>query len=132
MEGDALHLPFPDNHCTAVTLAFGLRNFADRARALNEIRRVLSPNGIFALLEFTPPPAPFKYFWNFYLSHLMPWIAQAVARQGDAFRYLAKSISEFPTPAALNQELHAAGLKLLSARSISLGLVRLTVCQNFS
>ncbi len=59
----------------------------------------------------------------------MPWVAQQVARQGDAFRYLAKSISEFPTPPVLNQELQACGLKLLSTRSMSLGLVRLTVTQ---
>ena len=59
----------------------------------------------------------------------MPWIAQAVASQGDAFHYLAKSISEFPTPPALNQELQTCGLKLLSTRSMSLGLVRLTLTQ---
>jgi len=109
-----------------------LRNFADRARGLNEIYRVLSPNGIFALLEFSPPPLPWKLFWDFYLFHLMPWVAQLVSQQGNAFRYLAKSISEFPTPSALHQELHAAGLKLLSTRSISLGLVRITLCQKVS
>ena len=129
IEGDALQLPFPQNHFSAATLAFGLRNFADRARGLNEIHRVLSPNGIFALLEFSPPPPPWNVFWNFYLFHLMPWVAQQVAQQGDAFRYLAKSISEFPTPPALNQELEACGLKLLSTRSMSLGLVRLTIAQ---
>ena len=59
----------------------------------------------------------------------MPWVAQQVTQQGDAFRYLAKSISEFPTPPALNQELEACGLKLLSTRSMSLGLVRLTITQ---
>ena len=129
IEGDALQLPFPQNHFSAATLAFGLRNFADRARGLNEIHRVLSPNGIFALLEFSPPPSPWNLFWNFYLFYLMPWVAQQVAQQGDAFRYLAKSISEFPTPPALNQELQACGLKLLSTRSMSLGLVRLTITQ---
>ena len=129
IEGDALQLPFPKNHFSAVTLAFGLRNFADRARGLNEIHRVLYLNGIFALLEFSPPPPPWKLFWNFYLFHLMPWVAQQVARQGNAFRYLAKSISEFPTPLALNQELQACGLKLLSTHSMPLGLVRLTIAQ---
>jgi len=129
IEGDALQLPFPQNHFSAVTLAFGLRNFADRARGLNQIHQVLSPNGIFALLEFSPPPLPWKLFWDFYLFHLMPWVAQQVAQQGSSFRYLAKSISEFPTPPALNQELQACGLKILSTRSMSLGLVRLTIAQ---
>jgi demethylmenaquinone methyltransferase/2-methoxy-6-polyprenyl-1,4-benzoquinol methylase len=80
-------------------------------------------------LEFSPPPPPWNLFWNFYLFHLMPCVAQQVAQQGNAFRYLAKSISEFPTPPALSQELEACGLKLLSTRSMSLGLVRLTITQ---
>ena len=71
---------------------------------------------------------PWKLFWNLYLNHLMPLVAQMVARQGDSFRYLAQSIAEFPTPSALNHELSSAGLKLLFARSFSARLVQLTVC----
>jgi demethylmenaquinone methyltransferase/2-methoxy-6-polyprenyl-1,4-benzoquinol methylase len=111
----------------AVTLAFGLRNFADRPKGLSEIHRVLQPGGVFALLEFSPPPFPWKLFWNFYLFYFMPWIAQLLSRQGDSFRYLARSISQFPAPSDLYHELHKAGLKLLFTRSMSLGLVRLTV-----
>jgi len=59
----------------------------------------------------------------------MPWAAQLLSRQGDSFRYLARSISQFPAPSDLDHELHQAGLKLLFARSMSLGLVRLTVTQ---
>jgi demethylmenaquinone methyltransferase/2-methoxy-6-polyprenyl-1,4-benzoquinol methylase len=129
VEGDALNLPFPDQTMDAATLAFGLRNFADRPKGLSEIHRVLQPGGIFALLEFNPPPFPWKFFWNFYLFHFMPWAAQLLSRQGDSFRYLARSISQFPAPSDLYHELHEAGLKLLFARSMSLGLVRLTVCR---
>ena len=129
VEGDALNLPFPDQTIDAVTLAFGLRNFADRPKGLSEIHRVLQPGGTFALLEFSPPPFPWKFFWNFYLFHFMPWVAQLLSRQGDSFRYLARSISQFPAPSDLYHELHEAGLKLLFATSMSLGLVRLTVCR---
>jgi demethylmenaquinone methyltransferase/2-methoxy-6-polyprenyl-1,4-benzoquinol methylase len=132
VEADALNLPFPDQTMDAATLAFGLRNFADRPKSLSEVHRVLQPGGIFALLEFSPPPFPWKFFWNFYLFRFMPWVAQLLTRQGESFRYLAESISRFPTPSALHHELHAAGLKLLFARSMSLGLVRLTVCRKLS
>ena len=132
VQGDALHLPFSDSSFSAVTLAFGLRNFSDRSKALLEIHRTLQSGGLFALLEFTPPPYPWNLFWNFYLFHFMPWVAQLLTRQGESFRYLAESISRFPTPSALHHELHAAGLKLLFTRSMSLGLVRLTVCRKLS
>ena len=127
VEGDALNLPFPQHSFDLVTLAFGLRNFAGRPKGLSEIHRVLQPGGVFALLEFSPPPFPWKFFWNLYLFYFMPWIAQLLSRQGDSFRYLARSISQFPAPSDLCHELHQAGLKLLFTRSMSLGLVRLTV-----
>jgi demethylmenaquinone methyltransferase/2-methoxy-6-polyprenyl-1,4-benzoquinol methylase len=127
-EADALKLPFSDGSFDAVTIAFGLRNFSDRASGLKEIARVLQQGAVFGLLEFSPPPMPWKLFWNLYLHHLMPLVAQLVAKQGDSFRYLAQSIAEFPTPSALNHELSSAGLKLLFSRSFSARLVMLTVC----
>ena len=127
-EADALQLPFADETFDAVTIAFGLRNFSDREAGLDEIARVLKQGAVFGLLEFSPPPMPWKLFWNLYLHHLMPLVAQLVAKQGDSFRYLAQSIAEFPTPSALNHELSAAGLKLLFSRSFSVRLVQLTVC----
>ena len=127
-EADALKLPFADESFDAVTIAFGLRNFSNRPAGLREIARVLKKGAVFGLLEFSPPPMPWKIFWNLYLHHLMPLVAQAVARQGDSFRYLAQSIAEFPSPSALNHELSSAGLKLLLARSFSARLVQLTVC----
>ena len=127
-EGDALKLPFADSSFDAVTIAFGLRNFSNRQAGLEEIARILKPGGVFGLLEFSPPPMPWKLFWNLYLHHLMPLVAQLVAKQGDSFRYLAQSIAELPTPSALNHELSSAGLKLLFSRSFSARLVQLTVC----
>ena len=127
-EADALQLPFADGVFDAVTIAFGLRNFSDRASGLKEIARVMKPGAVFGLLEFSPPPMPWKIFWNLYLQHLMPLGAQIVARKGDSFRYLAQSIADFPSPSALNHELASAGLKLLFSRSFSARLVQLTVC----
>jgi demethylmenaquinone methyltransferase / 2-methoxy-6-polyprenyl-1,4-benzoquinol methylase len=127
-EADALKLPFADESFDAVTIAFGLRNLSDRVAGLKEISRILKKGGVFGLLEFSPPPMPWRIFWDIYLHHLMPLVAQMVARQGDSFRYLAQSIAEFPAPSALNQELASAGLKLLFSRSFSARLVMLNIC----
>lgn len=127
VQGDALDLPFPDQSFSAVTLAFGLRNFSDRSKGLSEIARVLQPGGVFGLLEFSPPPMPWKIFWDLYLHRVMPSVAQLLTRQGDSFRYLAQSISQFPRPPVLYRELASVGLKLLSAQALSARLVQLTV-----
>lgn len=127
-EADALKLPFCDGSFDAVTIAFGLRNFSDRNAGLREISRILKPGGVFGLLEFSPPAMPWKLFWDLYLYQVMPLMAQLIAKKGNSFRYLAKSIADFPKPSALNRELSSAGLKLLFSRSLSAQLVQLTVC----
>ena len=54
-QGDGLALPLPDASFDIVTISFGLRNMADRARALAEMRRVLRPGGRLFVLEFSQP-----------------------------------------------------------------------------
>lgn len=43
LEGDALNLPFRDDHFDAITMGYGLRNVRDKERAIEEIYRVLKP-----------------------------------------------------------------------------------------
>ncbi len=70
--GDGLHLPFPDARFDAVTIAWGLRNFADRQAGLAEMRRVLRPGGRLYVLEFSHPPAWFEPLYFGYMRNVMP------------------------------------------------------------
>src|SRR5262245_57248833 len=59
VRGDGLRLPFADGAFDAVTVAFGLRNFADPGRSLDAMRRVLRPGGRAVGLEVVrPAPGP--------------------------------------------------------------------------
>ena len=44
-QGDAMDLQFPGASFDVVTISFGLRNVADRGKALREFRRHLRPGG---------------------------------------------------------------------------------------
>lgn len=132
VQGDALAMPFEHSQFDAVTLAFGLRNFSDRQTGLREMARVTRPGGTLALLEFSPPPMPWKLFWDFYLFFFMPLAAQILTQQGKSFRYLAQSITRFPSPTALNKELVSSGWTPQSSRSMALGLVRLILARKTS
>ncbi|MEL0098344.1 MAG: ubiquinone/menaquinone biosynthesis methyltransferase, partial [Opitutae bacterium] len=67
LHGDCLNLPFEDQSFDLITIAFGLRNLADRAKGLAEMQRVLRPGGRLIILEFSQPYLWFRPLYYFYL-----------------------------------------------------------------
>ena len=57
-EADALRLPLRDASLDLVTVAFGFRNLANYRAGLAEMRRVLRPGGMAAILEFSATAQP--------------------------------------------------------------------------
>lgn len=123
--GDGLALPLPDSVYDAVTISFGLRNMADRHRALCEMRRVLRPGGRLFVLEFSQPYPWFRPFYYAYLKYVLPLIAGFVTGDRSAYEYLCGSIEEFPDRTALSQELRAAGFQSVHATPLTFGIVAL-------
>jgi demethylmenaquinone methyltransferase/2-methoxy-6-polyprenyl-1,4-benzoquinol methylase len=127
--GDALHLPFPDGSFDAITIAFGLRNVADRPAGLREMRRLLRPGGRAYVLEFSHPAAWFAplYFW--YLRRIMPHYAQLFTPERGAYEYLGESIRAFPNQPALAEMMRAAGFRAARWNNLTLGIVALHVAE---
>ena len=124
-QGDGLALPVADASVDAVTLSFGLRNMADRHRALTEIHRVLRPGGRLYVLEFSQPQRWFRPLYFFYLRRLLPAIAGAITADRSAYVYLNETIEQFPDRTALAAEIRAAGFSSVSARGMTFGIVAL-------
>jgi len=109
LQGDALEIPFPDESFDAVTVAFGIRNMPDRARVLQEMRRVLVPGGGLYILEFTTPQGRFfRRIYFFYLNRLLPRLARWFTQNPEAYQYLAESIMNFPYPEDFVREIREA------------------------
>jgi len=123
--GDGLALPMPDDSVDAVTISFGLRNMADRHRALGEMRRVLRPGGRLYVLEFSQPQAWLRPLYYSYLRRVSPRLAGFLTGEASAYQYLCSSIAEFPDRAGLAAELQAAGFSRVKASAMTLGIVAL-------
>jgi demethylmenaquinone methyltransferase/2-methoxy-6-polyprenyl-1,4-benzoquinol methylase len=125
--GDGLQLPFPDATFDGVTIAWGLRNFADRLAGLREMRRVLRPGGRAYVLEFSHPPAWLAplYFW--YLRHVMPLYAQFLTPERGAYEYLGDSIRAFPHQPELARLMREAGFAASHWTNLTLGIAALHV-----
>jgi demethylmenaquinone methyltransferase/2-methoxy-6-polyprenyl-1,4-benzoquinol methylase len=126
---DGLRLPFPDATHDAVTIAFGLRNFADRPAGLREMRRLLRPGGRAYILEFSHPApllAPL-YFW--YLRAVMPRYARLFTPEKGAYQYLGESITAFPTQPQLADMLRTAGFRHVTWHNLTCGIVALHIAE---
>lgn len=111
LNGDALALPFEHASFDAATIAFGLRNLADRARGLRELARVVRPGGRVMVLEFSLPPRPWVAApYRFYFTRVLPRIGALVSGDREAYRYLPDTVLAWPSPDALRAEMEAAGL----------------------
>ena len=124
--GDGLALPLADASVDAVTIAFGLRNMADRPRSIGEMRRVLRPpHGRLFVLEFSQPAPWFRPLYFFYLQHLLPRLAGLITGDRAAYEYLGRTIGEFPDREHLRAELRTGGFSTVTATGLSLGIVAL-------
>jgi demethylmenaquinone methyltransferase/2-methoxy-6-polyprenyl-1,4-benzoquinol methylase len=121
---DALALPFADNCFDAVTMSFGLRNVADREQALREFLRVTKPGGSLVVCEFSHPTfGPFRTVYSEYLMAALPFLADRVASNPEAYRYLADSIRAWPTQRELAGDLAQAGWEQVRWRNFTGGIV---------
>jgi len=130
IQGDGMALPLADASYDAVTISFGLRNMADRHRALSEMRRVLRPKGRLYVLEFSQPYRWFQPIYYFYLRRILPSIASMVTGDRGAYEYLCGSIEQYPGHEAMNTEILRAGFSAVEAKRMTLGSVALHVAQN--
>jgi demethylmenaquinone methyltransferase / 2-methoxy-6-polyprenyl-1,4-benzoquinol methylase len=125
-ESDALHLPVRDGSLDLISVAFGFRNLANYQAGLAEMRRVLAPGGVAAILEFSRPPNPaFAALYNFYSLQILPWIGGAISGSREAYRYLPESVRKFPGAAELAGQMRQAGFREVSFEYLTFGIVAL-------
>ncbi len=130
-ESDALQLPLRDASLDLVTVAFGFRNLANYDAGLIEIRRVLRPGGVAAILEFSQPPnALFRAVNNLYCRRILPWIGGLVSGAPDAYTYLPESVSKFPSAPELAEDMRRAGFDNVVYDYLTGGTVALHVGTN--
>ena len=121
---DALNLPYDAGRFDAVTVGFGVRNFADRDRGLQEMARVLRPGGRLVVLEFTRPQRPpFSTFYSLWFDRIAPILGR-ISDDPEAYAYLAESVRSFPAPRGLAERMdRAAGLEGIRYTILAGGIV---------
>lgn len=110
LQGDAEKMALGDNIFDAAVVGFGMRNLTDMAAGFREMHRVLKPGGRMVCLEFSRPTAPlFRWLYDRYSFHVMPWLGERLTGSRQAYTYLPESIRLFPAPEALCRILSDIG-----------------------
>lgn len=126
--GDCCDLHYSSGRFDSVTVAFGVRNFEDRAQALQEILRVLKPGGRFVMLELGVPKGRVTGgIFKFYFTRIMPLVGGKMSRNREAYRYLPASVLNFPEPGEWTAFMEKAGFRKVIHRPLTLGICRLYV-----
>ncbi|MGB5364167.1 MAG: bifunctional demethylmenaquinone methyltransferase/2-methoxy-6-polyprenyl-1,4-benzoquinol methylase UbiE [Aureibaculum sp.] len=120
--GDSENLPFEDNSFDAITVGFGVRNFEDLDKGLQEIYRVLKPNGIFVVLETSQPDNYLiKKLFNFYSKYIIPTIGKLFSKDKKAYTYLPESAAAFPYGKMFNNILEKNGFNNATNKPLTFG-----------
>ena len=95
--GDVEKLKYNDNYFDIVTVGYGVRNFENLKKSLDEIYRVLKKNGTLIVLETSVPKNNvIKLFYNFFTKFYVKLIGLLFSKNFKAYSYLQKSASNFP------------------------------------
>ena len=124
IQGDAMALPFAAASFDVVSIAFGIRNVSDPAKAFAEFHRVLKPGGRLVVLEFSEPQNGFlKWAYGFYFKHIMPRTAALIARDtSGAYKYLPRSVQTFLSREGMVKMYETAGFRGVAQRALTFGI----------
>lgn len=121
--GDAENLPFPDNSFDYYTISYGIRNVTHIDKVLSEAFRVLKSGGKFMCLEFSKVSMPiFDKIYHYYSFNFLPQMGKLFANDAESYRYLAESISRFPSQEKFLSLIQQAGFKNTSYHNLSGGV----------
>lgn len=120
---DCMQLSFPDGSFDAVTSSYGVRNFQNLDKGLQEMQRVLRPGGHLLIVELTPPPHfPMKQLFWIYAHVVMPLLGRLISHDDSAYTYLPASMEAFPQPEQMEGILRKAGFVEVQWRRFTFGI----------
>lgn len=126
IRADGRRLPLRDASLAGVTIAFGIRNFADLGEGIREMARVLAPGGVLGILEFTSDRTPWiDRLFRPYARFVIPLMGRLFSGDPSAYRYLPASVEAFATSGTLWRAIRRAGLEPVEERAFAGKICRL-------
>ncbi len=120
---DCTNLPFEDETFDLVTMGFGLRNIENANLAIDEVIRVLKPDGIFMHLDFSKTNPAGDFIFDMFV----PFLVHVFYNNTVPYEYLVKSKQEYFNPQELVDKFQTRGLKYVTQNFYALNMMCATV-----
>ena len=107
---DVNDLDLAENTFDCITMVFGIRNISKRGKVLRGLNKFLKDSGRIIILEFNYlENGFFSHLFRFYLNRIMPLVGGCLTGNRWVYRYLARTIKEFPGPEEFKKLMENAG-----------------------
>lgn len=126
--GDSEQLPFEKEQFDVVTVSFGVRNFEDVKKGLENIYRVINKQGTVLILEFSRPSQfPIKQLYSFYFNVVLPIFGRLFSKDNRAYQYLPESVYAFPDGKRFVELMESVGFNEVIFKPLSFGVCTIYV-----
>lgn len=123
VKGDSENLQWQNNSFDAAIVSFGVRNFENLQKGMDEIYRVLKPGGKLVVLEFSKPKKfPVKQLYNFYFSYILPLWGKMISKDQSAYTYLPESVKAFPEGDEFCRIMQRTGFTAVDIKPLTFGI----------
>jgi len=121
--GDSEGLHFESGTFDAITVAYGVRNFENLEKGLQDMFRVLKPDGKIVVLEFSKPTVfPVKQLYGFYFKQILPFFGKFFSKDARAYTYLPESVAAFPDGENFTALMKKVGFKNTKQKILTFGI----------
>lgn len=122
-QGSALEMPYADGSFDAVSCAYGVRNFSDLDKGLEEMYRVMRSGSQLMVLEFSYPSNPvIRAVYDFFFTNLMPFVGRLVSKDPSAYKYFRESVKGFIWGEEMLEHLRSAGFEDAAFKTLTFGI----------
>lgn len=128
IQGDCEAMPFGNDTFDRISVGFGVRNFENLDKGLEEMYRVLKNGGKTVILELSvPSSAVIRWLYKLYFLNILPAIGGWISGDRGAYEYLTASVLRFPSPARFIEMMESAGFTEVKHKSLTSGICRMYI-----
>lgn len=121
--GDCLADELPPNSADVVSVAFGVRNFADLHAGYTSMHRLLRHGGMLCVVELTQPTNRLVYpFYKLYTKGFIPLVGALISHDNRAYKYLPESIAAMPQGEKMLELMQQCGFSNTRFTPLSFGV----------